>query len=132
MFADYNTRRAESKLSVRRLGSGISQLTNKTVDFGASDAPMTASRIPPCQRPQFISPLRLRVVLSYNLPDVKTAIKLTPSVLADIFLGKITTWNDSKLTAINKVPAFLLRRSSSYIVRMAAAPPIFLPPTFPK
>jgi phosphate transport system substrate-binding protein len=41
------------------------------------------------------------VVLSYNLPEVKGALLLTPSVLADIFLGKITTWNDSRLTAQN-------------------------------
>ena len=43
------------------------------------------------------------VVLSYNLPEVKGTLQLTPSVLADIFLGNITVWNDGKIAAINKV-----------------------------
>jgi len=104
MFADYNTRTG-LKVNYQSVGSGagISQLTNKTVDFGASDAPMNGKQDSALSAPAVHIPVTAgAVVLSYNLPDVKTAIKLTPSVLADIFLGKITTWNDSRLTAINK------------------------------
>src|ERR1700761_3327136 len=76
-------------------GAGISQLTAKTVDFGASDAPMNGKQDSALSSPAIHIPVTAgAVVLSYNLPEVKAPIQLTPSVLADIFLGNITKWND--------------------------------------
>ena len=84
-------------------GAGISQLTNKTVDFGASDAPMNGKQDSAVSAPVIHIPVTAgAVVLSYNLPEVKDTLLLTPSVLADIFLGKITKWDDAKIAAINK------------------------------
>ena len=84
-------------------GAGISQLTNKTVDFGASDAPMNGKQDSALSGPAVHIPITAgAVVLSYNLPDVKDTLKLTPSVLADIFLGKITKWNDAAIAGVNK------------------------------
>src|SRR5262249_20150599 len=84
-------------------GAGISQLTNKTVDFGASDAVMNGKQDSALSAPAIHIPVTAgAVVLSYNLPDVKDTLMLNPAVLADIFLGKITKWNDPKIAAINK------------------------------
>jgi phosphate transport system substrate-binding protein len=84
-------------------GGGILQLTNKTVDFGDSDAPLNEEQtkkigvdvlhVPMCSG---------SVVLSYNLPALKGSINLTPALIADLFLGKIKTWNDAKIAAANK------------------------------
>jgi phosphate transport system substrate-binding protein len=104
MFSEYNTMKG-IKVNYQSVGSGagISQLTAKTVDFGATDAPMNGKQDSALSAPAIHIPVTAgAVVLSYNLPDVKGAIQLTPSVLADIFLGNITTWNDGKIAAINK------------------------------
>lgn len=83
-------------------GGGILQLTNKTVDFGASDVPLNDEQtqkmgadvlhIPMCSG---------AVVISYNLPSVKDTLKFTPDILAGIFLGKIKKWNDAQIAAQN-------------------------------
>src|ERR1700761_5376357 len=84
-------------------GAGISQLTAKTVDFGASDAPMNGKQDSAITSPAIHIPVTAgAVVLSYNLPEVKTQLQFSPAVLADIFMGTITTWNDPKIAAINK------------------------------
>jgi len=84
-------------------GAGISQLTAKTVDFGASDAPMNGKQDSALSAPAVHIPITAgAVVLSYNLPDIKDTLMLTPGVLADIFLGKITKWDDKGIAAINK------------------------------
>jgi phosphate transport system substrate-binding protein len=84
-------------------GAGISQLTSKTVDFGASDAPMNGKQDSAAPAPVLHIPITAgAVVLSYNLPDIKDTLMLTPGVLADIFLGTITKWNDARIAAINK------------------------------
>jgi phosphate transport system substrate-binding protein len=104
MFAAYNAKEGV-KVNYQSIGSGagISQLTNKTVDFGATDAPMNGKQDSAISAPAIHIPVTAgAVVLSYNLPDVKGSIQLTPAVLADIFLGNITTWNDNKIAAINK------------------------------
>src|SRR6201996_8134255 len=103
-FSEYN-KVGGLKINYQSVGSGagISQLTNKTVDFGASDAPMNGKQDSALSAPAIHIPVTAgAVVLSYNLPEVKVALQLTPAVLADIFLGKITTWNDGKIAAINK------------------------------
>ena len=87
-------------------GGGIRQVIEGTVDFGASDAPMKESEMKAVKDKQGTEILHIptvmgAVVVSYNLAQVGHGLKLTPEVLADIFLGKITMWNDSKITAIN-------------------------------
>ena len=104
MFAAYKTS-ASVEVNYQSVGSGagISQLTAKTVDFGASDAPMNGKQDSALSAPAIHIPITAgAVVLSYNLPEVKDTLMLTPDVLAGIFLGTITKWNDAKIAAINK------------------------------
>lgn len=103
LFSEYN-KATGLKINYQSIGSGggILQLTNKTVDFGDSDAPLNEEQtqktggsvlhIPMCSG---------AVVLSYNLPEVKDTLKLTPELIANIFLGKIKNWNDPQLAAAN-------------------------------
>ena len=104
LFSEYNTKTG-LKVNYQSVGSGagIAQLTAKTVDFGASDAPMNGKQDSALSGPAIHIPVTAgAVVISYNLPEVKTQLQLTPVVLADIFLGNIATWNDPKIAAINK------------------------------
>ena len=83
-------------------GGGIKQLQERTVDFGASDAPMNDEQISKSPAPIVHIPICMgAVVLTYNLPGVTDAIKFTPDVVADIFLGKITKWNDKGIAKLN-------------------------------
>jgi phosphate transport system substrate-binding protein len=83
-------------------GAGIQQIKAGTVDFGASDAALSDERMRDLPRPIIHFPtVAGAVVLAYNLPDLKGRLQLTPAVLSDIFMGKITTWNDKRLAAIN-------------------------------
>jgi len=83
-------------------GGGILQLTNKTIDFGDSDAPLNDDQTKKMAADVLHIPMCSgAVVISYNLPGVKSTLKLTPDVLADIFLGKITKWNDARIAQIN-------------------------------
>jgi phosphate transport system substrate-binding protein len=104
-FSEYNKTNG-LKVNYQSVGSGagISQLTAKTVDFGASDAPMNGKQDSALSGASAVHiPVTAgAVVLSYNLPEVKDTLMLTPSVLADLFLGKITKWNDPAIAAINK------------------------------
>lgn len=103
-FSEYNKLNG-LKVNYQSVGSGagISQLTNKTVDFGASDAPMNGKQDSALTAPVIHIPVTAgAVVLSYNLPEVKDTLQLSPDVLAGIFLGTITKWNDAKIAAINK------------------------------
>jgi phosphate transport system substrate-binding protein len=104
MFAVYNTNTG-LQINYQSIGSGagISQLTAKTVDFGASDAPMNGKQDSALSAPAIHIPVTAgAVVLSYNLPEVKEQLQFSPAVLADIFMGNITKWDDSKIAAINK------------------------------
>lgn len=104
LFAEYHTA-TSTEVNYQSVGSGagISQLTAKTVDFGATDAPMNGKQDSALSAPAIHIPVTAgAVVLSYNVPEIKVALQLTPSVLADIFLGNIKTWNDPKIAAINK------------------------------
>jgi phosphate transport system substrate-binding protein len=93
------------KINYQAIGSGggIRQLAEGTVDFGASDAPMTDDEMAKAKGgPILHIPTVLgAVVLTYNLPDLTQPLNLTGDVVADMFLGKITKWNDSRLAAIN-------------------------------
>lgn len=88
-------------------GGGIRQIIAGTVDFGASDAPMKDSEIKQVKDKLGKDILHIptvmgAVVVAYNLKTVGKGLKLTPSVLSDIFLGKIKKWNDKRIKAINK------------------------------
>ena len=103
LFSEYN-RQTGLKVNYQSIGSGggILQLTNKTVDFGDSDAPMNEEQTQKAGTPVLHVPMCSgAVVISYNLPDVKDTIRLTPDVLANIFLGKIKTWNDPQIAQAN-------------------------------
>jgi phosphate transport system substrate-binding protein len=102
-FSEYATTNG-LKVNYQSVGSGagISQLTNKTVDFGASDAPMNGKQDSAISAPVLHIPVTAgAVVVSYNLPEVKDTLKLTPAILADLFLGNIKKWNDPKIAAAN-------------------------------
>jgi phosphate transport system substrate-binding protein len=83
-------------------GGGIQQLTNHTVNFAGTDAYMTDEQEKAVGEAVFHLPAAMgAVVLAYNLPGVADGIKMTPKVLADIFLGNITKWNDEALVSLN-------------------------------
>lgn len=83
-------------------GGGINQITARTVDFGASDAPLTTAQLTERSLMQFPSVLG-SVVLSANLPGVAdNALKLTPELIVDIFMGRITRWNDPRIAEHNR------------------------------
>jgi phosphate transport system substrate-binding protein len=90
-------------------GAGITQFTNKTVDFGASDAAMTDEEIAKVDRGVQLIPMTAgSVVLSYNLPELTAPLRLSRKTYARIFLGTITKWNDPAVAADNpgvKLPA---------------------------
>lgn len=103
-FADYAAK-AGVRINYQSIGSGggIRQLSEQTVDFGASDAPMSDEELSKAKGGKVLHfPMVLgAVVVTYNLPEVTKAIKLSGVVLGDIFLGKITKWNDPRLAALN-------------------------------
>ena len=83
-------------------GGGIKQFLEKTVDFGASDAPLSASEWERAQNAVHIPETIGSIVVSYNLPTVpEKGLKLTGPVVADIFLGKIEKWNDAQIQSLN-------------------------------
>ena len=81
-------------------GGGIKQITSRTVDFGASDGPMTDEQLKHAPGLLHIPTVLGAVVTTYNLPG-NPKLRFTPDVLADIFLGKITKWSDPRLTGAN-------------------------------
>jgi len=103
MFASYyDSTKVQVNYQSVGSGAGISQLINKTVDFGASDAPMNSKQDSAAVAPVLHIPVTAgAVVISYNLPEVKETLQFTPNIIADIFLGKITKWNDATIAAAN-------------------------------
>ncbi len=84
-------------------GGGIRQLSDMTVDFGGTDGPMTDEQMaqakggPILHIPTVIG----AVAMSYNLPSIKAPLKMDGPLVADIYLGKITKWNDPRIAALN-------------------------------
>ena len=110
-FSEYASKTGV-KINYQSIGSGggIRQLSEGTVDFGASDAPMTDAEMAKAKGgPILHFPTVLgAVAVTYNVPDVGAPLKLSGDVLADVFLGKITKWNDARVAALNpgaKLPA---------------------------
>jgi phosphate transport system substrate-binding protein len=87
-------------------GGGIKQTIEGTVDFGATDGPMSDDQLKQAKEKQGTDVLHIptvmgAVVVTYNLPSAGKDLRLSPDVLAGIFLGQIRKWNDAKITAIN-------------------------------
>ncbi|AFN75870.1 phosphate ABC transporter substrate-binding protein, PhoT family [Melioribacter roseus P3M-2] len=87
-------------------GGGIKQVIEGTVDFGASDGPMSDEQLKEAKAKQGTDVIHIptvlgAVVLSYNLPEVKETIKLDGETIANIFLGKIYKWNDKRIAKLN-------------------------------
>ena len=100
----YNKTHPDVQLNYQSIGSGggIRQFSDGTVDFGGSDAPMSDSAIAAIQGNVLHIPTVLgAIVIAYNLPGVSQQLKFTPDVIADIFLGKVTKWNDARLASVN-------------------------------
>src|ERR671916_650303 len=98
---EYETVKPEVSINYQSIGSGggAKQFIEKTVDFGATDAPLTAEEIQQAPGAVHIPETIGSVVPAYNLPI--EGLKLTGPILADIFLGNITKWNDPKIQSIN-------------------------------
>jgi phosphate transport system substrate-binding protein len=103
-FNEYHKQHPDIQINYQSIGSGggIRQVLAGTVDFGASDGPMTDEQLAQAK----VKILHFPTVLgsdvpAYNVPGVKSELKFTPDVLADIFLGKITSWNDPRIAKTN-------------------------------
>jgi phosphate transport system substrate-binding protein len=82
-------------------GGGIAAITNRTVDFGASDAPLSPDQFAACKGCVQIPWALSATSIAYNLPNVPNNLKMTGPVLADIFLGTIKKWNDPRIQSLN-------------------------------
>jgi phosphate transport system substrate-binding protein len=107
-FSEYHSLHSDVQVNYQSIGSGggIRQVTEGTVDFGASDMPMTDAQLAEAQGKLKTKILNLPSVLgavvpAYNIPGVSGEVKFTPDALAGIFLGKITKWNDKAITSVN-------------------------------
>ncbi len=108
-FDEYHKKNANLQINYQSIGSGggIKQITEGTVDFGASDGPMNDDQLKAFQDKHGFGILHFPTVLgaavpSYNIPGVDAALNFTPDALAGIFLGKITKWNDPVIAGANK------------------------------
>ena len=104
-FYEYSNANPGVRFNYQSIGSGggIKQITAGTVNFGATDAPMTDEEMKKTPGPILHIPTALGAVVPvYNLDGVAGGLKLTPDVLAGIYLGKITRWNDPKIAEPNR------------------------------
>ncbi|MGD0467690.1 MAG: phosphate ABC transporter substrate-binding protein PstS [Terriglobales bacterium] len=103
-FSEYHRLHPDVEINYQSIGSGggIRQVLNGTVDFGASDGPMTDEQLKEAKTKIVHIPTVLGAdVPAYNVPGISGEIKFTPEALAGIFLGKIQNWNDPALTKVN-------------------------------
>ncbi|HTA50575.1 MAG TPA: phosphate ABC transporter substrate-binding protein PstS [Verrucomicrobiae bacterium] len=107
-FSEYHKLHPDIEVNYQSIGSGggIRQVTEGTVDFGASDMPMTDGQLTEAQTKLKTNVLNIPSVLgavvpAYNIPGVSGDVKFTPDALAGIFLGRITKWNDKAITGVN-------------------------------
>ena len=102
-FNAYARESPEARFNYDAVGSGegIRRITGRRVDFGASDGPMTDAQLQGSPGRLLHIPVALgAVVATYNLPG-NPELRFTPELLADLFLGKITKWNDQRIKAVN-------------------------------
>jgi len=107
-FSEYHKIHPEIQVNYQPIGSGggIRQVTEGTVDFGASDMPMTDDQLKEAQTKLKTKVFNIPTVLgavvpAYNVPGVSGELKFTPDILAGIFLGHISNWNDPAISAVN-------------------------------
>jgi phosphate transport system substrate-binding protein len=107
-FSEYHKIHSEMQINYQPIGSGggIRQVTEGTVDFGASDMPMTDDQLKEAEVKLHTKVLNIPTVLgavvpAYNVPGVSGDLKFTPDLLAGVFLGRITNWNDPAMSAVN-------------------------------
>jgi len=100
-FSEYHKAHPELQFNYQSIGSGggIQQITKGTVDFGASDAPLSDEELSKIPDAVHIPTVLGAVVVTYNIPV--EGLRLTPELLAGIYLGKITTWNDAAIAKAN-------------------------------
>jgi len=115
--AEYHKIKPNVQVNYQGIGSGggIQQHTEKTVHFAATDAPLTEAQAEKAPNTLHIPITIGGVVPIYNLPGVPKGLKFTGEILADIYLGKITKWNDPRLAAIN--PGISLPDQAIVVVR---------------
>lgn len=117
--SDYN-KKTGVQVNYQSLGSsgGIKQFTVKTLDFGATDAPMNEEQLAEAKDPVHHIPVVMgAVAITYNLPDVKSPLTLSGPVIADIYLGKVKKWNDPAIASLN--PGVALPDAEIVTVRRA-------------
>jgi phosphate transport system substrate-binding protein len=107
-FSEYHKVHSDIQVNYQSIGSGggIRQVTEGTVEFGASDMPMTDDQLKEAQTKLKTKVLNIPTVLgadvpAYNIPGVSGEVKFTPDVLAGIFLGTITNWSDKAIASVN-------------------------------
>jgi phosphate transport system substrate-binding protein len=103
-FSEYNQLHPNVKINYQSIGSGggIRQVTEGTVDFGASDVTMTDQQINGAKVKVMAIPTVLGAVVPvYNIPGINKELNFTGDVIADIYLGKITKWNDGRIVKDN-------------------------------
>jgi phosphate transport system substrate-binding protein len=103
-FDQYHQAHPNVQINYQSIGSGggISQLTDRTVDFGASDGPMTDDQLKKASVPILHFPTVLGAAIpTYNLKGVQGELNFTPEALSGIFLGKVTKWNDPAIASAN-------------------------------
>jgi phosphate transport system substrate-binding protein len=121
-FSDYHKLHPDIEINYQSIGSGggIRQVTSGTVDFGASDGPMSDEQLASSKvKIVHIPTVMGSVVPAYNVPGVKDELKFTGEVLAGIYLGRIATWNDNAIQSLNKgvtlpnTPIVVIHRAES-------------------
>jgi len=103
-FNEYHKAHSDVQINYQSIGSGggIRQVTAGTVDFGATDGPMSDQQLAEAKFKIFHIPTVLgAVVPAYNVPGVQAELKFSPATIAGIFLGKINNWNDKAIAADN-------------------------------
>ena len=103
-FSEYNKLHPDVQINYQSIGSGggIRQVLNGTVDFGASDGPMSDEQLAQAKTKILHIPTVMgAVVPAYNVPGISEEIKFTPEALAGIYLGKIQNWNDPAIAKAN-------------------------------
>src|SRR6266480_4925365 len=103
-FSEYHKAHSDIQFNYQSIGSGggIRQVLAGTVDFGATDGPMTDEQLAQAKAKVLHIPTVLGAdVPAYNIPGVTEELKFTPELLANIFLGKITSWNDAAIAKAN-------------------------------
>lgn len=119
-FHEYGKANPHVRFNYQSIGSGggIRQITEKTVDFGASDAPLTNEELSKLSSPLLHIPTVIgAVVITYNVPGISHGLKLDGTLIVDIYQGTVTQWNDPRIAALNpklslpSLPIIVMHRS---------------------